>query len=66
MGNVDNLIAGLKILQTYKPEMETYSTHRTRRVLETQHEEFADITSEDKARLLELGWWTNDYYLWGY
>ncbi|MDU8350802.1 hypothetical protein RYA05_02720 [Pseudomonas syringae pv. actinidiae] len=66
MANVDNLIAGLKILQAYKPDMEANSTHRTRRVMEAQEVEFANITPDDKARLLALGWWTNDHYLWGY
>lgn len=66
MANVDNLIAGLKILQTYKLDMEAHSTHRTGRVMETQEVEFIDITEEDKAKLIELGWWTNDHYLWGY
>lgn len=44
MHEVDNLIAGLEILKKYKPSMYTYSSGRVRRTLETQEEEFSDLT----------------------
>ncbi|MBV7515864.1 hypothetical protein [Pseudomonas sp. PDM25] len=61
---VDNLIAGLEILKKYKPSMCTYSSGRARRTLETQEEEFVDLTTTDRSRLLELGWETNGALVW--
>lgn len=64
MHEVDNLIAGLEILKNYKPSMGMYACGRVRRTLETQEEEFGDITPADRARLLELGWETNGAFVW--
>lgn len=61
---VDNLIAGLEILKRYKPSMATYASGRVRETLETQEEEFGEITPVDRARLLELGWETNGAFVW--
>lgn len=64
MHEVDELIAGLQILKKYKPAMGTYASGRARRTLETQEEEFSDLTPDDRSRLLELGWETNDAFVW--
>lgn len=64
MHEVDSLIAGLEILKKYKPSMYTYSSGRVRRTLETQEEEFSDLTPADRSRLLELGWETNGALVW--
>lgn len=64
MHEVDNLIAGLEILKKYKPAMSIYACGRARRTLETQEEEFGNLSPADKARLLELGWETNDAFVW--
>lgn len=64
MHEVDKLIEGLQILKKYKPTMMPYATHRVRKTLETQEAEFADISPEDRARLLELGWLTNGALMW--
>jgi hypothetical protein len=64
MHEVDELIAGLEILKKYKPSMGTYPCGRVRRTLETQEEEFRDITPADRSRLLELGWETNGALVW--
>jgi hypothetical protein len=63
---VDTLIAGLEILKAYKANMSVYSSHRSGRCIETQEEQFANLTGEDRTRLLELGWWTNDALVWGF
>jgi hypothetical protein len=41
-----------------------YPCNHKNRVMDIQDEAFIDINAEDKAALLNLGWWTNDYYLW--
>ena len=60
MQQVDSLIFGLEILKAYKPSLGFYSSRRARRTLEVQEVEFTNITDADRARLTELGWWTND------
>lgn len=64
MHAVDSLIAGLEILKRYKPDMDVYPCGRASRTLETQEVEFGKIDPVDRARLLELGWETNDALLW--
>lgn len=64
MAQVDNLIAGLQILKAYKPSMSVYSSHRSGRCVETQEEVFANLSGDDRERLLELGWWTNEALVW--
>ncbi|WP_338923787.1 hypothetical protein V0M98_36900 (plasmid) [Pseudomonas silesiensis] len=64
MHEVDKLIAGLEILKRYKPSMGPYSSHCSGVTLETQEEEFGNITPADRSRLLELGWVTNGHFVW--
>jgi hypothetical protein len=64
MLEVDELIAGLQILKKYKPAMGIYASGRARRTLESQEEEFSNVTPEDRTRLLDLGWETNDAFIW--
>ena len=64
MSVVDELIAGLEILKGYKPSMEIYSCGHSGRTLETQEVEFGDISPADRARLIDLGWATNDALIW--
>ncbi|AVX93351.1 hypothetical protein [Pseudomonas psychrophila] len=64
MNEVDCLIAGLEILKKYKPAMSVYASSRARLTLETQENEFGDLAPADRARLLELGWETNECFVW--
>lgn len=64
MHEVDALIEGLEILKKYKPTMNTYSSTRVNQTLETQEEEFDVISKEDRSRLIELGWNTNNALIW--
>ena len=52
MHEVDKLIAGLEILKRYKPSMGPYSSHCSGVTLETQEEEFGNITPADRFRLV--------------
>jgi hypothetical protein len=62
----DNLIAGLQILKIYKLDMSIHSSHRSGRCVETQEEEFSGLSKEDRERLFELGWWTNEKLIWAF
>jgi hypothetical protein len=64
MNEVDRLVEGLQILKRYEPDLVPCSTHRARRVLETQEDGFAAIAEEDRARLANLGWLQAGTYLW--
>lgn len=62
--NVNQLICGLNILKKYQPELVTYPCNRANKTLEVQEAEFINISSEDRAVLLDLGWETNGSLLW--
>lgn len=64
MHNVDRLISGLRVLQSYKPTMDVYPSHRSGRAIQTQEIEFESVSDADRARLLELGWWSNGALVW--
>ncbi len=66
MNQTDRLIAGLEILKSYKADLQMHASRGSGKVLEIQEEEFDTISERDKARLLELGWETNGYYVWDF
>lgn len=63
---IDRLVAGLLILKTYAPDVTPDPCIRKGLSIMLQDERFDSISEQDRTRLLELGWLTNDALVWSF
>jgi hypothetical protein len=63
---IDRLVAGLLILKAYAPDVTPDPCTRKGLSIMLQDERFDSISEQDRTRLAELGWLTNDALVWSF